>query len=173
MRVARAVYKIWDTKIDNLLSRWNKQILCLVDGVDSKHAWSWKYKRSKIDDAMTSGMLNSFNSGAFQISCLRWTHWRMMMVVLTLTILLTLKVYQHLHRDCSGLQRASPHPVRSRGRRLRARPAQEAGLQVWKPEWAAAAGACHLGPELHWGMWLAELPCERRKGMARNLCGVE
>ena len=25
-----------------------------------------------IDDTMTTGMLNSFNSGAFQISCLRW-----------------------------------------------------------------------------------------------------
>ena len=24
-----------------------------------------------IDDTMTTGMLNSFNSGAFQISCLR------------------------------------------------------------------------------------------------------
>ena len=33
-----------------------------------------KHMMEMIDDTMTTGMLNSFNSGAFQISCLRWAH---------------------------------------------------------------------------------------------------
>ena len=143
-----------------------------------------------IDDTMTTGMLNSFNSGAFQISCLRWARpqydkWcqlrtfikeimmmQSLMKILTDCKNLSAKVYQHVHWDGGQLQGESSHPVGSGRRRLWARAAQEARLQVWKPERATSAGARHLGPELYWGMCLRPR-VKKMKGVVRKLCGVE
>ena len=53
--------------LDNTLTARTQSKDCDDDDFDGER----QKDMVMIDDTMTTGMLNSFNSGAFQISCLR------------------------------------------------------------------------------------------------------
>ena len=132
---------------------------------------------------ITSGMLNSFNSGAFQISCLRWAHAIMILnIMATLSIIpMILFFVKSLTMLCQGLSTRSLRQRPTIGREftssriLKTLALSSASSRGSSPSLETRVSYFSKSSPSGTGATLRYVADDREKmkGVVRNLCGVE